>query len=439
MSAEVITIGSEILAGHTFETNFAVIAAALAREGVRVERHTVVPDERSALTEELRRALERSEVVLATGGLGATPDDITRRAVATVLNRKLVFRDELLAAIREKLRACDTAAGPAVETMALLPTGATPLANSVGLAPGFLLRTERSLLFALPGVPAEMEAMLEEQVLPVLRESGHAGRAVTETLHTAGVSEAVLAEQIEPLLAEGVRAAYLPVPGRVDLRLSASGDEKGRRHLQETISRLQQRLGPHLYGAGAVTLEEAVLQQLRQRHLTLAVAESLTGGQIGGSVTRVPGASEAFLGGIVAYSNAAKQRLLGVPEETLRRYGAVSAPVAIAMAAGARRVLGASVAIATTGIAGPSGGSGDKPVGLVFFGLNDGAGSRAFRYLFSGSRRLVQDRSVTVALDLLRLHLIGRLDLVARHEERLAGEAGPPPEADEEDGGRGGE
>lgn len=439
MAAEVITIGSEILAGHTCETNFGVIAGALAREGIRIERHTVVPDERTALTEELKRALERSEIVIATGGLGATPDDITRRSVATVLQRKLVYRDELLAEIRDKLRARDTAASPVVETMALLPGGATPLANAVGLAPGFLIRTEKALFFALPGVPEEMAAMLEQQVLPVLREAGHTGRAVTETLHIAGVSESVLAEQIEPLLAEGVRAAYLPVPGRVDLRLSASGDEKGRRHLQETIARLQPRLGPRLYGAGEVTLEEAVLQQLRQRHLTLAVAESLTGGQIGGVLVRVPGASEAFLGDIVAYSNAAKQRLLGVPEETLRRHGAVSSPVAVAMAAGARRMLGASVGIATTGIAGPSGGSGEKPVGLVFFGLNDAAGSRAFRYLFAGERRLVQDRSVTVACDLLRLHLIGRLDLVARHEEKLAGESDPWFDAEDEEGGRRGE
>jgi nicotinamide-nucleotide amidase len=439
MSAEVLTIGSEILAGHTCEANFAGIASALAAEGVRLERHTVVPDERAALTAELKRALERSELVIATGGLGATPDDVTRRAVATVLNRKLVFRDDLLAAIREKLRACDSAAGPAVETMALLPAGASPLANRVGLAPGFLLRTERGMLLALPGVPEEMTVMLHEQVLPALREAGLTGRASGETLHTAGVSEAQLAEWVEPLLAEGVRAAYLPVPGRVDLRLSAAGDEPGRRHLQETIGRLQQKLGPHLFGGGATTLEEAVLQQLRQHHLTLAVAESLTGGGLGGALTRVPGASEAFAGGVVAYADAAKQRLLGVPEETLRRYGAVSAPTAIAMAAGARRTFSASVGIATTGIAGPAGGSGEKPVGLVFVALSDGATARAFRYLFGGSRRLIQDRSVSVALNLLRLHLIGRLDLVARHEERRAEPGGPAAEADEDEGGRGGE
>lgn len=439
MPAEVITIGSEILAGHTCESNFAVIAGAMAREGIKLERHTVVPDERGALTEELKRALERSEIVIATGGLGATPDDITRRSVASVLQRKLVYRDELSAEIRDKLRARDTAPGPGVETMALLPGGATPLANPVGLAPGFLIRTDKALLFALPGVPEEMSAMLEAQVLPVLRETGHAGRAVTETLHLAGVSESVLAEQVEPLLAEGVRAAYLPVPGRVDLRLSAAGDEKGRRHLQETIARLQPRLGPRLYGAGEATLPEAVLQQLRQRHLTLAVAESLTGGQLGGALVRVPGASETFLGDVVAYSNAAKQRLLGVPEETLRRHGAVSAPVAIAMAGGARRALGASVGIATTGIAGPSGGSGEKPVGLVYFGLHDAAGSRAFRYLFAGGRRLIQDRSVTVACDLLRLHLIGRLDLVARYEEKPATPRESRFDGEEEEGGRHGE
>jgi PncC family amidohydrolase len=160
---------------------------------------------------------------------------------------------------------------------------------------------------------------------------------------------------------------------------------------------------------------------------------------LGGALTRVAGASEAFLGDVVAYSNAAKQRLLGVPEEMLRRHGAVSGAVAIAMAGGARRVIPASVAIATTGIAGPTGGSGEKPVGLVFLGLCDDAGARAFRFLFAGNRRQIQDRSVAMALDVLRLHLIGRLDLVARHEQRPAEPAGLPPEAEEEEGGRGGE
>ncbi len=421
MRAEVITIGSEILAGHTWDTNFTAIASALTREGIAIVRHTVVPDERSALTEELGRAFARGGLLIATGGLGATPDDLTRRVVASVLGRKLMFRENLAAAIREKLQKRGLPVHTNAETMALLPAGAHPLANRTGLAPGFRVKTETCLFFALPGVPEEMRVMLAEQVVPYLRDEGLTGTRIAETLRTVGISETTLAEWAQPLSVEGVEIAYLPCAGRVDLRLTAAGDERGRQALAAMVAGLQQRLGAHLFATGEVSLEAALLAALRQQGLMVAVAESLTGGRVGATLTRVPGSSQSFLGSVTAYSDDAKQRLLGVLPHTLRSCGAVSAETAVEMAAGVRQALGADVAVATTGIAGPSGGSADKPVGLVFFALSDSRAQRAFRYLLGGNRAMIQERSVTLALNLLRLHLLGRLDLVAAHEQKAAG------------------
>lgn len=409
MRAEVITIGSEILGGHIPEGNFRLIAQHLAAEGVPVTRHTVVPDEREPLGDVLRGALSRAPLVITTGGLGATPDDVTRRVLASVLGRKLIFRESLLAELREKYRQRGRTLAASLEAMALVPAGAQPVPNPVGMAPGFLLRTDTSLLCVLPGVPAEMETMLTGTLLPLIRTEG-GGSLVVETLRTAGIPESLLVGRVEPALGEGVTVGYLPAGGRVDLRLSVSDGEKGRQELVATIRRLTESLGPALYGRGQVTLEEIVLVMLGRAKRTLAVAESLTGGRIGAALTSVPGSSEMFRGGVAAYSDEAKQRLLGVADRTLARYGAVSAQTAREMADGVRRVLVTDMAVSATGIAGPGGGSKDKPVGLVYFGYSDARMTKGFGFRFGGNRRLIQEHSVTVALNLLRLALIGRLD-----------------------------
>jgi nicotinamide-nucleotide amidase len=410
MQAEVITIGSEILSGYTRDTNFQWIAVRLAQEGIPVARHTVVPDEREALGEVLARALDRGPLVVTTGGLGVTPDDVTRRVMASVLGCKLIFRENVLEEIRERHRLSGWPMSPGAEAMALVPAGAQALPNPVGVAPGLLLRTPRSLLFALPGVPEEMRQMMEGQVIPLLRREGLVGSMIVETLRVVGIPEARLAEGVRPLLGARVQASYLPAAGRVDLRLLAAGGEEGRRELTAAIARLTERLGGLLYARGLATLEEVVVSLLRRARRTVTVAESLTGGRVGAALTGVPGSSETFMGGVAAYSDAAKRRFLGVSSGTLERYGAVSAQVAQEMAAGARHSLGAHVGISTTGIAGPGGGSREKPVGLVFFGLCDGHAPRSFRYRMGGNRSMVQEQSVTVALNLLRLYLIGRLD-----------------------------
>jgi len=254
MAAEVITIGSEILAGHTVEANLVPIVRAFAVEGVRVARHVVVPDERSAVGEALRLALGRNRVVITTGGLGATPDDLTRGVIASLLGRKLTMRESLLAEIRSRHAARGRVMSPAAEVMALLPAGAHALVNRVGLAPGFHLEIEGRHLFALPGVSAEMRAMLSEEVIPRLRHAGLGAPRPTHLLRVVGIPETALAQEVQPLLGERVTVAYLPCAGRVDVRLNAADDPPAQRALTETLERLRERLGALVYAVGEESL-----------------------------------------------------------------------------------------------------------------------------------------------------------------------------------------
>lgn len=423
MDADVIAIGDEILSGHTQNTNFAVIAARLGQAGIRIAQHTVVPDEREALGRELTQALERASIVLLTGGLGATPDDLTRRVMASALGRKLIFREGLLDQLRRKYAARGVTMSPAHEAMALVPAGAQPLENRVGMAPGLLLRTDRSVLFALPGVPAEMECMLSEQVLPLLQREGITAPAAFEVLRTVGVSETTLAHTIRPLIGKGVQVAYLPGSRRVDLRLWTPPGEANDRVLRETVEAVAERLGPVVYGRGESTLEETVIELARRRRRTIGLAESLTGGRIGAALTRVAGSSQVFHGGVVSYSNRAKVDLLGVMPATLDAYGAVSEPTAEEMASGARRRLQADIGLSATGIAGPSGGSPQKPVGLVYFGLSDARQTRSLGARLGGSREMILEACVSLALNMLRLLLLDRADLLW---DAPAGSGDPP-------------
>jgi nicotinamide-nucleotide amidase len=413
MHLEVIAIGNELLGGLIADGNFVHIARMLAAHGVRVRACQVLPDDPAPLREGIRAAAARSTHILLTGGLGATPDDLTREAVAEAFGLQLIARDELVTSLELRRRALGRAPDPLAARMTFLPHGAEPLANAVGMAPGFHLRAGTCELFALPGVPGEMVAMLRDAVIPrlALETLAAAERVATRVLRATGLSENVVASRIVGLLPPSVRVAYLPGAGRLDLRFAAAGDSAGLRALDEACGRVLAELGAFVYAATEVTLEAVVLGLLGDREMTLGVAESLTGGAIGQALTRVPGSSAVFLGGIVAYSNAAKEALLGVPAEMLATHGAVSSPVAAQMAAGAQQAFGARVVIATTGIAGPSGGSPEKPVGLVYFGLRDATRTVVFRRLFGGDRRMIQDHATTVALNLLRLHALGRLDL----------------------------
>jgi nicotinamide-nucleotide amidase len=368
-----------------------------------------VPDDRETLTAALETALRRAHVVVTTGGLGPTSDDITRKILASVLKRQLILREDLLAALTERYRRLGRNPPPTLQSQALIPFGADLIDNALGSAPGLRLRVDQErVLYALPGVPHEMERMAERFVLPDIAGIAPARRLRERILRTVGVPENRLEEIVAPLAPREVGLAYLPHLGRVDLRFTAEGrEEEADALLEETVGRARSALGSCVYAEGSEELEEAVGRLLLGRGWQLAVSESLTGGAVGSRVVAVPGASRYFLGDIVAYDNAAKIAVLGVPAAWIRDHGAVSAPVAEAMAHGARERFGADVAVSTTGIAGPDGGTTEKPVGLVYLGIAWPGGRVALRHQFPGQRAQVIERSVTGALDLVRRAVSG--------------------------------
>jgi nicotinamide-nucleotide amidase len=409
LSAEIIIIGTELLHGLSRDTNSERIVEHLAEIGVEVHFKTTVGDDSARLAEAFRAASHRARYVVATGGLGATPDDITRKTIATVFRRRLVLDETVLDRMRARFRERGIEMPAINEAQALVPKGAKLIENLRGLAPGLHFAYMESDFFVLPGVPAEAEAMLEQYVVPFLRASRVGPQMGRRVIRTIGVSESALAERLQGFDAgeASVKVGYLPHTSGVDVTLAAASPDPV--WLSETLDRLEGRVreiaGEAAYGSGRETLPEVLGTILAARKLTLATAESFTGGGLGAAITSIPGSSRYYLGGVVAYSNRAKEELLGVRGATLERHGAVSAEVVEEMAAGARERFGCDVALSTTGIAGPDGGAAEKPVGLVFLGLATREGTKSARYVFSGVRGEVASRSVYYALDLARRHL----------------------------------
>jgi len=410
MQVELITIGNEVLSGRTLDTNFAQIARALEEVDVQVVWHATVGDVAERIGEALRLALSRADAVIMTGGLGPTPDDLTRKAVATILGRPLRLDEQVLESIRERARRMNRKLPAAVESQALLPTGAQVLPNPVGTAPGILLMVQERPVIMMPGVPQEMEAILRESVVPYLGERSGA-RVVTFTLRTAGTFESALHEKIGPLPQKwpGATLAYLPSYFGVDLRVTTSGNDAAavERVAERARTELMQKVGAVVYAEGSTSIEEVVGEELKRRNMRIAVAESCTGGLLAKRLTDTPGSSQWVERGFVTYSNAAKVELLGVREQDLAAHGAVSAEVAEQMARGAAERARVEFGAGITGIAGPEGGSAAKPVGTVFIAVSDGAGAATRRFAFHGSRATVRERSAQTALDLIRRRLQG--------------------------------
>jgi nicotinamide-nucleotide amidase len=435
MRIEIITIGGEILSGRTLDTNFNFLARGLNRLGVSPLWHTTVPDARDLLADAVRGALNRADGVIMTGGLGGTPDDITRRVLSQVLERPLILQEEVLRQVEEIYRARGRTPPAAAQSMALLPQGAQLIPNPVGLAPGLLLTTAKgSWICALPGVPEEMRAQVEQFVLPLVERRLGGARGWETILRTAGIPETVLAERIGAKHPAGLEVAYLPHWGGVDLRLVRKSESSlTREEYDAWVAGVRRMLGPAVYGTGEESLESLVGTALTSRGLRLGVAESLSGGGVGAAITRIPGSSRYFMGSVVAYDNEAKYGILGVGRGILLNHGAVSGPAAEAMAAGARRLFQADLAVSTTGIAGPDGATPEKPVGLVYLGLSTPGGETHVRRLYPGrSREAVTGRSVAGALLLLHRHLNG-LPL----EDPDPGSPGRPARRPDEGGGRG--
>ncbi len=410
MQIEIITIGDEVLSGRTLDTNFAFLARALERASVQVAWHSTVGDTGERIAEALTRALERADAVVATGGLGPTPDDVTRKTVAD---------EKVLAHIRERARRSRRKLPASIENQALIPRGAETWENPLGTAPALCIVQRGKPVILLPGVPQEMERLATDYVVPYLRE--RSGRAVeTFTLRTYGAFESQLQERIGALPQHwpGASLAYLPSFFGVDLRVTVSGTDLAQ--VQQVTGRaydeLRERVAAVLYGEGEQGLESVVGEALVQRGLTIATAESCTGGLLAKRLTDVPGSSRYFERGFVTYSNASKVALLGVTEGTLQAHGAVSVAVAEEMAAGARQRAGAGVGVSITGIAGPDGGTPQKPVGTVFIGVSVAAGTEVRGFQFLGTRAAIRERSAQTALDLVRRQLAG-LPLAARLEE----------------------
>lgn len=402
MNIELITVGTELLLGFTVDTNSAWIGAALAAVGVRVVRRTAVADAPEVIRDAVDTALTRTGFVLTTGGLGPTRDDMTKNVVADLLGQPLQFNDAIWEMLTARWARLGRTLVESNRTQAMVPLGATVLANQWGSAPGLWLDTPRGVVVMLPGVPSEMIKLMEHEVIPRLAPRGD-GRVIRSIMvRTSGIGESVLAEGIGALEDElaPLSLAYLPGVAGVDLRVTAWALEPGDADLRlaDASAKLHAKIGMHAWGDGDEDLAALLLRRLRAQQRTLAVAESCTGGLVGGRLTAVAGSSDVFLGGVVTYADAAKRELVSVPQELLTSHGAVSREVVEAMARGVAGRLGASVAVSVTGIAGPSGGSAEKPVGTVWIGtLVDGV-VESSRLQFAGDRDEVRTRAVQAAL-----------------------------------------
>jgi nicotinamide-nucleotide amidase len=409
MHGEIIATGTELITGQVVDCNAHYAARRLYEAGLAVARITTVGDQAALIQEVLEQGLQRSQFIILTGGLGPTADDVTLPAVAVALGRRLVVHAELLARIKRCLGARQIPWEERYASLALMPEGAQ-LLDPGGMACGFALQHQAVRLYSLPGVPQEMHCLFDDIVLPDLVEWAAPREAwVRRTLRFFGISEVQLQQVIArlPDFQQEVTVGYYPRFPENHLSLSVRGADRAA--LEATLDRLTDILGEEvgeaLLGSDDASLEELVGQRLKACGLTLAVAESCTGGLIGHRLTNVPGSSDYFLGGVVSYSNAAKHDLLRVPAETLAQRGAVSPETARDMAQGVRATFNAAVGLAVTGIAGPSGGSAAKPVGTVYIGLATPDSEDVWHYQFFGDRSQIKTLTAETALDRLRRKL----------------------------------
>ena len=407
MKVELLNTGTELLLGHVLNTHLQFLAKALFPLGLRIERQTTVPDG-FAIRAALEETFARAEIVLITGGLGPTTDDITREVVAELLGLPLEHDEEIMKAIAARFASRKMKMSPRVGLQAQRPREATVLLNEFGTAPGLYLPAMSKPrasphLFLLPGPPRELIPMFQEKVLPILRTIAPATNFALRSYRIAGLGESIVEERVgEGLLALGVELGYCARPGEVDVRVIGAPEL-----LDRAEALIIEKLGPALASKDGRPLEKVVVDLLTARGETIATAESCTGGFLANELTNVPGASAVFVEGFVTYANAAKVRALGVDAQLIEKYGAVSREVAEAMAEGARNAADSDYALATTGIAGPSGGSNEKPVGTVFIALASRNGSTIIeRHRFATDRETFKSLAAQTALDLLRRNIL---------------------------------
>jgi len=409
MKAEIIAVGSELLTPDSSDTNSLYLTRQLNEAGCEVHLKTIVGDDQKEIEGILHQALKRSDLVLFSGGLGPTMDDLTRPAVAAALNRPLAADPEILENLRRKFASRGFKMSPNNERQAEVIRGAEILDNRLGTAPGMWIEEADRYIVLLPGPPRELKSVFENDVLPRIRQLSRETHLETRSFYITGMTESELDSQLAPIYTAypEISTTILAGTRHIAVRLYRwTREGSGHEDLDELAAKIQDKIGHAIFSTQNEYMEEVVGRMLRESHNTIAVAESCTAGMIGMHLTRVPGSSDYFMGGIQCYSDRAKIELCGVPAELIEKHGAVSAEVAEALARGVREALHASIGLSITGIAGPGGGSEEKPVGLVYIGVSDGIQTENRHRIMPGDRESVRERSTYLALSWLRRFLM---------------------------------
>ncbi|MCI0488216.1 MAG: competence/damage-inducible protein A [Blastocatellia bacterium] len=406
LNAEILAIGSELLTPHRTDTNSLWLTERLNSVGIAVKLKTVVGDDEARMEESLRDALRRSDIIISTGGLGPTEDDITRKVFARVTGCTLTMDYDVLAEIRQRITSRGYEMTPNNERQALIPRGAMVLPNPNGTAPGIRMEQDGKLIVLLPGPPRENQPMFDDYVMPLLEKRSRGIRIATRVLKAAGIGESQLDDKIAPIYKQysNPTTTILFTEAGVEIHLTATAESTARAEelVEELADLLEEKLENYVYSTRGESLEEVIGQRLLLRRYTIATAESCTGGLIAQRITEVPGASEYFVGSVVSYTNEMKTRLLGVEAELIEEHGAVSGIVAEAMAQGIKERTGATIGVSVTGLAGPGGGTDAVPVGTVYIGLADDVGVSNKRLVLPGDRYLIRWRASTIALEMVR-------------------------------------
>ncbi len=411
MNTEIITIGDEIINGFTVNSNAAYISRKISELGFKISFHSSVGDKLSEMEEQISHAMVRSSLVIVTGGLGSTDDDITKRAIVKVFKRNLVYHDEIMQELKKRYELRGIPMPAINQNQALLPQGAKFFPNKNGTAVGICIAEEGKIFIALPGVPLEMEQILTDEVIPYLNSLTKSNFSRVISLHTNGISESNLSQMLSGKidLSSNLKLAYLPGFSGVTLRVMAASDSQTGSDDKAIglADQIEKVCGDLIYGKDEETLESVIGGLLKDNDKTLSVAESCTAGTLGMIITSHPGSSAYFEGGVISYSDDVKKKQLNVSPKIIKKFGAVSEECAVAMAVGARNLFNTSYALSITGIAGPDGGSEQKPVGTTFIGINSAHASYARKFNFGNLREAVRKRSSYAALEMLRREILG--------------------------------
>ena len=407
MQAEIIAIGDEILIGQTIDTNSAFIASQLNLQGIQVHQKKVIADTAEAIISAMESVHPDTKYVFMTGGLGPTKDDITKKTLLDYFGGEMIFEEAIYAHIKTLFASFNREPKEVHRQQAFVPSSCVTILNETGTAPGMRFERNGCFFFSTPGVPYETEHLVGDKILPWILETQMEGKLYHKTLITQGRGESDLAEILkdwEEALPPELKLAYLPSPGLVRLRLSgnAATKQESKALVDAGVEVMHQLLGDLIFGEDASSLEEILGKSLLQRRMSISTAESCTGGYLGHLITKIPGSSAYYLGGVVAYSNQLKESLIGVPLDLIETHGAVSEAVALEMAKGIRELTGSDFGVATTGVAGPGGGSAEKPVGTVWIAVSGPQGEKARCYHFGSHRQRNIRRSALMALDRLR-------------------------------------